>query len=147
MTVRPTSRPASDVLTKPRDRRGDISQRIARSFFPAIDHEFLDDALDLTHAETGAHQTAADAHDAAYVAEQSATVVACACHHGLVTRQLREQDLHLVLRTFLGKKIENDADGFLGRRAFDSNTRDDAVDQLRHGPSTARTSGELLIKA
>src|SRR5262249_36409062 len=92
-------------------------------------------ALNFAHAKPNSHQPRADPHDAAHQSTEAAAFRTGSLHQRLSARQAIDQCLYLVSRTFFGEEVEDDADGLLGDSSVYADGRDDASDQLVHGPS------------
>ena len=84
--------------------------------------KFLAERLHLAHGDAGAHQLAAERHDAAAHGADHAHEAAAAAAAGhrdgvLGAREGGEELVHLVRRAFLLQKAEDDADGLSGGAA------------------------------
>src|SRR5262245_16236389 len=124
----------SNKLTQARDRADDLADRILADLFAGIGNDFARNALNLPHAEPDPHQARANPHDAAHHPAKSAAFRLSRLHQRLGAWQLIDQRLDFVGRAFFGQEIEDDADGLLGDSSVYADGRDDASNQLVHGP-------------
>src|SRR5215471_9489309 len=135
----------SNKLAQARNGADDLTDRIFAKLFTGVRNDLARYALDFPHAEPNTHQARTNAHDPAHHSAEATAFRSGGLDECFGARHAFEQRLHLVGRTFFGEEVEDYANGLLGNRLIYADGRDDAPDQLVHGPSPPCTDGRFLI--
>src|SRR3954454_13130694 len=112
---------------------GDDRTDLFLTDFAATEAEnFTRDILNLGHVQTESHQLGADCHQAAAHQSRDTAAVVRGSDGSFRARNLFDQGLNFLGRTFVAKEIQDEADGFFGHSLIEAGLYSQLPNQFVH---------------